>query len=51
LVLILNDSIQVPTEWGPDLDTSIPSFKRSQQEFNLFNGTKALSGVCWSPAV
>jgi len=22
---ILNDSIQVPTEWGPDLDTSIPS--------------------------
>ena len=51
LVLVLNDSIQVPTEWGPDLDTSIPSFKRSQQEFNLLNGTKELPGECWSLAV
>jgi len=51
LVLVLNDSIQVPTEWGPDLDTSIPSFKRSQQECNLLNGTKELPGECWSPAV
>jgi len=51
LVLVLNDSIQVPTEWGPYLDTSIPSFKRSQQEFNLLNGTKELSDECLGTVV
>jgi len=42
----LNDGIQVSTEWGSDLDTSIPSFKRGQQEFNLLNGTIQLMGEC-----
>ena len=49
--MVLNDSIQVPAEWGPDLDTSIPSFKRSEQEFNLLNGTKELPGECLGIAV
>ena len=51
LVLVLNDSIQVPTKWDPDLDTSIPSFKRNQQEFNILNRTKELLGECLGTAV
>jgi len=47
----LDEGIEVSRNAPHSFDTWIPSFKPSQKEFNLLNGTIKLPGECLSPGV